>query len=425
MVAEKERKLSLPADDWNRKYYWDMRKVAWNCARCSTCKWVDLWEVKDARFAKICPSSLYYLFDAYSCQGRMDLSLALIDGDLTYDDDPEILDIMYKCNSCGGCDAMCKGVQDMEPLRVMLEMRAKFVEDGQLLPQFMPLIDNLRKEDNMMMKPKAERGKWAEGLDIKDLTTEEAEVVFHAGCRPCFDEELGQVAREAVMLLKNAGVDVGIMGKDETCCGGRAYQMGYRGEFIKYAENNIEAWKNAKVKTVVTGCADGYYAIKRLYPEVGSNFEVFHITEYIDRLIKEGKLKFTKKVPMKVTYHDPCHLGRRLAQAPGHYVPGEPIMGVYELPRDIIKSVPGVELAEMYRIKEYSWCCGAGGGVIDAYPEFNSFTAAERIKEAKETGAEAIVTACSWCQRSLTDAAISMGDKMKVIDIVELIKQAI
>ena len=228
MVSEKERKLSLPTDDWNRKYYWDMRKVAWNCARCSTCKWVDLWEVKDARFAKICPSSLYYLFDAYSCQGRMDLSLALIDGDLTYDDDPEILDIMYKCNSCGGCDAMCKGVQDMEPLRVMLEIRAKCVEDGQLLPQFMPIIDNLRKEDNMMMKPKADRGKWAEGLDVKDLTTEEGEVVFHAGCRPCFDEELWQAARGAVMLLKNAGVDVGIMGKDETCCGARAYQMGYQ-----------------------------------------------------------------------------------------------------------------------------------------------------------------------------------------------------
>ncbi len=425
MVTEKEREVSLPTDDWNRKYYWDMRKVAWNCARCSTCKWVDLWEVKDARFAKICPSSLYYLFDAYSCQGRMDLSLALIDEDLTYDDDPEILDIMYKCNSCGGCDAMCKGVQDMEPLRVMLEIRAKCVEDGQLLPQFMPIIDNLRKEDNMMMQPKADRGKWAEGLDVKDLTTEEGEVVFHAGCRPCFDEELWHVARGAVVLLKNAGVDVGIMGKDETCCGARAYQMGEQGEFTKYAENNIEAWKNARVKTVVTTCADGYYAMKRLYPDLGSNFEVLHITEYIDRLIKEGKVNFTKNVPMKVTYHDPCHLGRRLAQAPGYYVPGEPIMGVYEPPRDVIRSIPGVELAEMYRIKEYSWCCGAGGGVIDAYPEFNNFTATERIKEAKETGAEAIVTACSWCQRSLTDAVMSMGDKMKVIDIVELVEQAI
>jgi len=425
MVTEKEKRLSLPTDDWNRKYYWDMRKVAWNCARCSTCKWVDLWEVKDARFAKICPSNLYYLFDAYSCQGRMDLSLALIDGDITYDNDPEILDIMFACNTCGGCDAMCKGVQDMEPLRVMLEIRAKCIEDGQLLPQFMPIIDNLRKEDNMMMKPKAERGKWAEGLDIKNLTTQEAEVVFHAGCRQCFDEELWKIARGAVTLLKNAGVDVGIMGKDETCCGGRAYQMGYRGEFTKYAENNIEAWRNARVKTVVTACSDGYYAMKRLYPELGANFEVLHITEYIDRLIKEGKIKFTKNVPMRVTYHDPCHLGRRLAQAPGYYIPGEPIMGVYEPPRDVIKSIPGIELAEMYRIKEYSWCCGAGGGVIDAYPEFNNFTATERIKEAKATGAEAIITACSWCQRSLTDAVRSMGEKMKVIDIVELVEQAI
>ena len=145
------------------------------------------------------------------------------------------------------------------------------------------------------------------------------------------------------------------------------------------------------------------------------------MVEFIDRLIKEGKIKFTKTVPLTVTYHDPCHLGRR-----DHvYVPGEPIMGIYDAPRDIIQSIPGVELAEMYRIKEYSWCCGAGGGVIDAYPEFNNFTATERIKEAKETGAEAIVTACSWCQRSLTDAVMSMGDKMKVIDIVELVEQAI
>jgi Fe-S oxidoreductase len=355
----------------------------------------------------------------------MDLSLALIDKDLTYDDDPQILDIMFKCNTCGGCDAMCKGVQDMEPLRVMLEMRAKFIEDGQLLPQFMPIIDNLRKEDNMMMQRKADRGKWAEGLDVKDLTTQEGEVVFHAGCRLCFDQELWHVARGAVNLLKKAGVDVGIMGKDETCCGARAYQMGYRGEFTKYAENNIEAWKNAKVKTVVVSCSDGYYAMKRLYPELGANFEVVHIVEYIDRLVKEGKLKFTRNVPMRVTYHDPCHLGRRLSQAPGYYVPGQPIMGIYEPPRNIIKSIPGVELAEMYRIKEYSWCCGAGGGVIDAYPDFNNFTATERIKEAKDTGAEAIVTACSWCQRSLTDAVTSMGDKMKVIDIVELIEQAI
>ncbi len=423
MVVEKGK--LLPKDPWYRKYYWDMKKVAWNCARCSVCKWVDSWEVKDARFAKVCPSSLYYLFDAYSCQGRMDIAFSLLNGELTYDDSPLLLDIIYGCNTCGGCDAMCKGVQDMEPLRVMLELRANCVQDGQLVPQFLPVIENLRKEDNMMMKPRAERGKWAEGLDIKDLTREKAEVVYHAGCRFCYDEGLQKVARTQVALLKNLGVDVGIMGGDELCCGARAYQMGYLGEFTKYAESNIEDWKTAGVETVVTGCSDGYYAIKRLYPEAGSNFQVFHFTEYLDNLLKEGRFRFARTVPLTVTYHDPCHLGRRLAQAPGYYVPGEPILGLYEEPRHVIKSIPGVELVEMYRIREYAWCCGAGGGVIEAYPEFNLFTATERIKEAKETGAEAIVTACPWCERSLTDAINAMGDKMKVVDVAELVQLAI
>ncbi len=410
---------SLPKDDWHRKYYWDLRKNAWNCARCSVCKWVDSWEVKSARFAKICPSSLYYLFDAYSCQGRMDVSLALIDGTLKYEDSPGLLDIYYKCNMCGGCDAMCKRVQDMEPLRVIQEMRTTLVGDGQLLPLHMPVMDNLRKEDNMMMKPKAERGKWAEGLKVKDLTKEKAEVVFHAGCNLCFDEELMKVARAAITLLQNAGVDVGIMGKDETCCGGRAFEMGHQGELTKYAENNIEAWTNAGVKTVIVACSDCYYTFKRLYPELGSKFEVLHMVEFIDRLIKEGKLKFTKTIPMTVTYHDPCHLGRR-----DHvYVPGEAIMGIYDAPRDIIKSIPGVTLIEMERIKEYAWCCGAGGGVKEAYPDFNTFTARERIEEAKATGAEALVTACPWCERNFLDAL--NGDKLKVLDIVELVQQAI
>ena len=412
----------LPKDPWHRKYYWDMRKVVWNCSRCSVCKWVDSWEVKSARFAKICPSSLYYLFDAYSCQGRMDVSLALIDGKLKYEDSPALLDIFYKCNMCGGCDAMCKRVQDMEPLRVIQEIRTRLVGDGQLLPANMPVIDHLRQEDNMVMtKPKAERGKWAKGLRVKDLTQQKADIVFYAGCRLSLDEELWKVARAAVTILKEAGVDFGIMGKDETCCGGRAYEMGYYGELTKYAQNNIEAWTNAGVKTVVTACSDGYYTFKHLYPELGSKFEVLHIVEFIDRLIKEGKLKFTKTVPMSVTYHDPCHLGRR-----DHvYVPGEAIMGLYDPPRDIIKSIPGVELVEMYRIKEYAWCCGAGGGAIDAYPDFNRFTAAERIEEAKETGAEAIVTACPWCERNFIDAINERGDKMKVLDIVELVQQAL
>jgi Fe-S oxidoreductase len=423
-VTEHKVYDSFPMDEYLRKYYYDAQKIAKACMRCSQCKWIDWWEVKNARFSKVCPCNSRFLFDAYSCQGKMDLSLAILEGRMKIDETPGILDIFYKCDTCGGCDASCKRVNDAEPLKLMLEMRSRLVEEGQLLPQHMFVIDHLRKEDNMMMLPKADRGKWAEGLDVKDLTAEPAEVVFHAGCSSSYDERMWPLLRNAMDILKAAGVDFGILGKDESCCGARAYDMGYRGEFTKFAENNIELWKNAGVKTLVTACADGYWAFKQLYPDLGLNIEVLHITELIDRLIQSGKLKFTRKVSKTVTYHDPCHLGRRA----NVYTPGKAIMGVYDAPRNILKAIPGVELVEMYRIKEYGWCCGAGGGVKEAFPDFSTWTATERLLEAKSVGAKAIVSACSWCERNFLDAMAENQDqdiKMEVFDIVQLVKEAL
>jgi len=411
------------------------------CCRCSYCKWIPLAQVKSWRFAKGCPSIAYKNFHSYSAGGRMAVILSLLEGRSSYTDG--LLDVAYQCQMDGSCDIACKVCRyHMEPLEVMRELRFRLVEEGQLLPQHMPVIDNLRKEDNMMMKPRAERGRWSEGLEIKDLTTESAEVVFHGGCQFGFDEELGKVARTAVTLLKNAGVDIGIIkGQDENCCGGRAYDMGYRGEFIKYAENNIEAWTRAGVKTVVTSCSDCYYTFKRLYPDAGSHFEVLHTVEFIDRLIKQGGIKFTNTIPMTVTYHDPCHLGRlgepyvpwegkekKILGQVIIYEPPKPrnngINGVYEAPREVLRSIPGLELVEMERNREYAWCCGAGGGVKEAYPDFSSWTAGERLEEAKATGAEAMVSACPWCERNFMDAVSGNGGKMKVFDIMELVQQA-
>jgi Fe-S oxidoreductase len=419
----------------------DYRGVMERCSRCSFCKWIPLAQVKSWRFAKGCPSIEYSKFQAYSAAGRLAVALSLLDGRISYTDG--LMDIVYKCMLDGLCDVSDKVCRyDMEPLETMREFRFKLVEEGQILPQHMLMIENLRKEDNMMMKPKAERGKWAEGLNVKDLTKESAEVVFHAGCRFSYDEELWKVIRTAITLLRNAGVDVGIMGKDEACCGGQAYDVGYKGEFTKYAQNNIEAWTNAGVKIVVTSCSDGYHAFKRLYPLVGSKFEVVHTVEFINRLIKEGKIKFTKTVPMTVTYHDPCHLGRRgepyipwkgvEKKIRGQIIVHEPrkpryngTNGVYEPPREVLKSIFGLEVVEMERIREYAWCCGAGGGVKEAYPDFSLWTARERVDEAKATGAEAIVTACGWCERNFIDAINRNGEKMKVYDILELVQEAI
>jgi len=412
------------------------------CARCSYCKWIPLAHVKSWRFAKGCPSIAYKNFQSYSAGGRLAVAHSLLEGRIDYTDG--LLDIVYQCQMDGSCDIADKTCRFyVEPLEVMRELRFKLVEDGQLLPQHMPLIESLRKEDNMMMKPKVERGKWSEGLDVKDLTKESAEVVFHGGCQIGFDERLAKIGRATINILKQAGVDVGIFpGKDELCCAGRAYDIGYSGELVKFAESNIQAWTNAGVKTVVTGCADCYYTFKSLYPQYGSKFEILHSVEYINRCVQQKKIKLTKKVPMTVTYHDPCHLGRLGEQ----YIPwkgkerkilGQIILfdpprplnnganGIYEPPRELLRSIPGVKLVEMERIREYAWCCGAGGCVSEAYPEFSMWTAKERIEEAKSTNAQALVTACPHCETNFIDAVNENKDTLEVYDIIELVQKAI
>jgi len=188
------------------------------------------------------------------------------------------------------------------------------------------------------------------------------------------------------------------------------------GEFTKYAEHFMETFNSLGVSRVVTSCSDGFSTFKKLYPKVDipMKFEVLHMVEYLDRSIKDKKLKFTKKMPMKVTYHDPCHLGRHLGDD-----------GIYEPPRDVLKNVPGIELVEMERNRENAWCCGAGAGVSQANPDLSLWTANERLKEAKATGATALVTSCPWCERNFKDAAKEYGEDIEIYDIAEIAQKAL
>jgi Fe-S oxidoreductase len=419
----------------------DFENDARRCTRCSYCKSIPWESMRHPDYMLGCPSVGRYLYHAYAAGGKFNLSLAFQKGRLDYTDG--FLDAVWKCQMDGSCDVSCKTVQEIEPLQNMQELRMRLVQDGQGDPAHTLAVEGLKKEDNMMQAKKADRGKWAEGIAVKNLTNEKAEVVFHAGCRYSFDEELWPTARNGLNLLLNTGVDVGIMGKDEACCGGRAYEMGYLGEVTKFAEHNAEVFKASGAKTLVTPCSDGYQTFKVVYDKIGKklDLEVLHYTEYLHRLIKEGKIKFTKKVPLTVTYHDPCHLGRlaepwvhwkgqevkvmnqiKIHNPPKKYRRGA--NGVYDIPREVLKSIPGLRLVEMYRTRESAWCCGAGGGVIDAYPDFATWTGAERLKEAKAVGAKAIVSACPWCTRNFTDTARETGDKIEVHDIIDLVQQA-
>jgi len=419
-------------------YVHDMQR----CSRCSFCKWIPWRAMKNNDFVHGCPSVSRYLWHAYSSSGKFNMALSLLAGRFEYSD--AFLDAVYRCQMDGSCDISCKTVQDIEPLQMMQELRIRCVEQGQTLPAHMLVVDSLKRQDNMMQADKTNRGKWAEGLNVKDLTKEKGKVLFHAGCRYSFDEELWPTARMGVELLQKAGVDVGIMGRDETCCAGRAYELGYAGELLKYAEHNVEAFRNAGVETLVTPCADCYHSFKVLYEKIGKKpgVKVLHITEYLHQLLDEGKLKLKKKVPLVATYHDPCHLGRLgepwvawkgkelkvMGQLIVHDPPkkyGRGANGVYEIPRKLLAAIPGLQLNEMYRIKEYAWCCGSGGGVKEAYPDFAIWTGEQRLKEANAVGAEAIVSACPWCTRNFRDTAKETGNKIKVFDLIDLIQQSI
>jgi Fe-S oxidoreductase len=419
----------------------EYREDCTDCSRCSYCKWIPLDHIKSARFARACPSIEYCGFQAYSLGGRLSVGLSLLEARINYND--ELKNIVWQCQLDGACDVSDKICRyNIRGLEAMREMRFKLVEDGQTLPRHKPYIDSLHKEKNMMIEPQAKRGKWADGLDVKNLTKEKAAVVFHAGCRYSYDKGLQKKVRTAVTLLRDAGVDIGIMGENESCCGGRAYQWGYRKELNAFARKNAEAWTAAGVKRVVTPCAECYYTFKRLYPEIGFTFEVIHVSEYIERLMKKGKIKVSKNVPLTVTYHDPCHLGRLgepyvpwqgtkekiYGQIPV-WKPSRPrytgAWGVYDAPRNILKNIPGLALVEMERIREYAWCCGAGGGVLEAYPDFATWTATERLTEARATGAEAIVTACPWCESNFADTVRGQDEKMHVYDIIDLVQMAL
>lgn len=408
------------------------------CCRCSACKFIPLQQVTGFDYAKVCPSISRFNFHSYSGGGRLNIGAAMLRDGFKYTD--KLLHIVYNCQMCGACGVSCNYAMDMEVIEPIQEFRIRCVEDGKTNPALDQVIAGLRKHGSMV-PAKGTRGQWAVGLNIKDATREKVDVLYHVGCLTSYDKSMQKIARATAKILQKAGVDFGIAGNSETCCGGRAYQMGYKEDFLSQAKKNVALIKSAGVKTVVTSCADGYQAFKVLYDKHGlkGDFQVLHVSEFIDNLIQNGRLKLEKKVDLTVTYHDPCRLGRMgepWIHWQGKKIPGDRFVfdppktyrkgthGIYEPPRRVLKSIPGLKFSEMTRIKEYSWCCGAGGGVNESNPEFAEWTALERIEEARSTGAEAMVTACPWCIRTFSDASRKSGSSMKVYDIVELVEQA-
>jgi len=418
-----------------------------HCQRCSTCKWSHLWEVKSHRFARNCPSVWYGKFDAYAAQGKNDITTGLLRGELSWETSRDsLLEIIYRCPVCAACDTNCKRVMDLDIIGVLEALREEACERGYgPLPAHREFIQSIMNYDNVWKQPRTRRSNWAKKLGIKDLSKagERADVLYYVGCTYAYKPGMDIVPQTTAQILKQAGVDFGILGAKEICCGGIADNVGDKKSFEEIARKNLQMFAETGARTIVTNCPGCYMTFSEKYARMQKintadlPYQVKHSTQFLAELIAQGSITFSKPLDMLVTWHDPCHLGRRgepykhwegqrgrfgLFDPPRDMNRGE--SGVYEAPRDILRALPGVKLVEMERIKEYAWCCGSGGGSKSAYPDFALATAKERIEEAEATGAGTLVTSCPWCEANLSDGVDARGSSMKVADILDLVRQA-
>ncbi len=330
-------------------------------------------------------------------------------------------DEFWSCTNCGACMEACP--VNIEHVAKMIDMRRyKVLMEGDMAPELQTTCMNMETNYNPYGFAFAERGNWIpEDLNIKTLA-EDAEVdyVYFVGCAASYDKRNQIVAIALLRILQKAGYKVGILGAEEACCGDAAMRGGNEYLFHSLATQNLETFKTYNVKKVITACPHGYNVLKKEYKKfadvgVGSdgnkleyNIEVYHHSEIISQLVKNGEVKLTEALNEKITYHDSCFLGR--------------YNEIYEEPRDVIKAIPGTDFVEMSRNHSTSFCCGAGGARMFIEEHLGTRINQFRTKDAQSSGATKICTACPFCLTMLSDGALELGiENLETYDIAEYV----
>jgi len=378
--------------------------VVHRCFRCGYCKlpsdYVDF----------NCPSYKAFGWDTYSPGGRMWLIRAWLSDEIK--SSPHLAEILYSCATCGNCKDQCVFPRFRDYLLdIFQEAKTELVNDGQIPPEVRDYFKAVMINGNPYKAPQQERGKWAEGTGIKKFSGQE--YLFYVGCVGSYDEVGQKMARQVGTLLNNLGISLGILGDEEGCDGNEVKVLGESGLFQKLAAENIKKFTNKGVKKIITLDPHALNSFKKDYPAWGGKFLVYHYTEILAKIVKEKKENF-KEYKVKVTYHDPCYLGR-------HNL-------IYTAPREVLKKIPGLELIEMRRHQQNSFCCGGGGGnfFTDILNKGEYNPSRLRVREALATGAQILAVACPICAKMLTDAvkAEELENKLEVLDIAQIVQRA-
>ncbi|MFX1357245.1 MAG: (Fe-S)-binding protein [Promethearchaeota archaeon] len=380
------------------KYY---RDIFYQCGKCGTCRTA----YQEKFMSKVCPSGEFGKFEAYYLGGKNLLSWAVNTSKLKWT--KNLIKIFYQCSLCLACTQQCQ-IPEIHHYagEWLMAMREEAVKrDLGPMVEHKKYTEHVINNYNPYMEKHEDRLRWVPS-HIKNSS--DAKIAYFVGCTSSYREQ--NIAIATAEILNTLGIEFRIF-KEEVCCGSPVYMTGQTEKALKIAEKNINTFKDAGIQKIITSCAGCFRMLKETYPNkfgLKHEFEVIHLPEYLLDKANNNELKFNKKLNMKVTYHDPCHLGRH--------------MGIYEPPRELLKKIPGIELIEMVRNRYNAWCCGSGGGVRSAFKDLSEFAATERIKEAEETQAEAIVSACPFCANQFKS---NIKDSLQVFDIVELVKKAL
>jgi len=317
---------------------------------------------------------------------------------------------MWRCTTCGSCPQRCpRGVGTMD---VSLSFRRIASEAGGVPAPVRTVKASLGTEGNPLREERKTRADWAKGLSVKTFS-EGMDILYFPGCYLSYDPRLKKVATATAEILNRAGVNFGILGSKENCCGESIRKAGDEELYKHLARENIKTFIENGVRKILVSSPHCYHTFKNEYPEFKVNFEVVHISQYVFELIDEGRLELAKEYGKKVTYHDPCYLGRH--------------NGVYDEPREALKKIPGLELIEMADSREDSLCCGGGGGRIWMDTPKGERFSDLRLEQAAEVGADVLVTSCPYCIINFEDSRLTLMDSeiLEIKDITEIIQEAI
>ncbi len=352
-----------------------------------------------------CPVCKELFLEKYTPRGKIQLAKRYASGDLEISE--HFRDIFAKCLLCGACSVTCPS--GVELTEVLVGMREEIVSKSGLHPKVEPVVKSLLENHNISDEDNSERGDWRDDMtDLPDHMYEKdrADIVYFVGCVASFFPMVQRIPQDLVRILESAGVNFSILGGEEWCCGFPLIGAGDTKKLRGMMDHNLDKVKELGAKAVVFSCPSCYRTWKEYYD---TDLELFHDTQFIKRLIEDKTIRLGE-VNETVTYHDPCDLGRN--------------GGVFDAPREILKSIPGLTLVEMENNHAKSVCCGGGGNLEMADAGLSGTVARKKIEEIQRTGAKTVVTSCQQCVRTIKGEVRREKVDLDVLDITELVSKA-